>query len=224
MLEKNLAMVRERLQRAAYKRGVPPENITLVAATKTVAASTIGRAHALGIAHFGENRLQEAMEKVEALPPDIHWHFIGHLQTNKVNKVLPAFELIHSLDRMRLARRIQREGEKIDRKVDVLLQVNIGLEKSKHGFHPAEAEDALAEIAAYTHLRVQGLMAIAPYLDDPEETRPCFRRLYDLFKRIKVPGVTMKYLSMGMSGDFEVAIEEGANMVRLGSALFGERS
>ncbi|NMB35272.1 MAG: YggS family pyridoxal phosphate-dependent enzyme [Firmicutes bacterium] len=223
MLEKNLAAVRERLQKAAAKRGASLGDITLVAATKTVPVTTIRRAYALGMAHFGENRLQEAEEKIGALPPAIHWHFIGHLQTNKVKKVLPAFELIHSLDRMRLARRIQREGEKIDRKIDVLLQVNIGLEKSKQGFHPGEVEDALTELATFSHLRILGLMAIAPFFDDPEETRPYFRHLSDLSKQIQIPGVAMKYLSMGMSNDFEVAVEEGANMVRLGSILFGER-
>ncbi len=224
MLEKNLEAVRERLQRAASKRKVPLEDITLVAVTKTVPVPIIRRAHALGIAHFGENRLQEALTKVGSLPSGIHWHFIGHLQTNKVKNVLPVFKLIHSLDSMRLAGKIQTEGERIDRKVDVLLQVNIGLEQSKYGFHPAEAEDALAELAGYTHLRVLGLMAIAPFLDDPEEARPYFRRLYSLFKKIQIPGIMMKYLSMGMSNDFEVAIEEGANMVRLGSILFGERN
>ena len=224
MLEKNLETVRERLLRAASKRKVSLEDITLVGVTKTVPVPVIRQAHSLGIAHFGENRLQEALTKVGSLPSSIHWHFIGHLQTNKVKSVLPVFKLIHSLDSIRLARKIQREGEKIDRKVDVLLQVNIGLEQSKYGFHPAEVEDALAELAGYTNLRVLGLMAIAPFLDDPEETRPYFRRLYDLFKKIQIPGVKLKYLSMGMSNDFEVAIEEGANMVRLGSILFGERN
>lgn len=223
MLEKNLETVRERLQRAAAKRGATLEDITLVAATKTVPAEVIRRAHALGLTHFGENRLQEAEEKIDNLPPGIHWHFIGHLQTNKVKKVLPAFKLIHSLDRMRLARRIQNEGEKSGWKTDVLLQVNIGLEKSKHGFNPEEVKDVLAELATFSHLKVLGLMAIAPFLPDPEETRPYFRRLYGLFRQIQIPGVAMKYLSMGMSNDFEVAIEEGANMVRLGSILFGER-
>lgn len=224
MLEKNLEIVRIRLQRAAAKRKVSLENITLVAVTKTVQVPTIQEAHALGVANFGENRLQEALAKIGDLPPSIDWHFIGHLQTNKVKNVLPLFKLIHSLDSIKLAGKIQREGEKIDKKVGVLLQVNIGSEFSKYGFHPAEVEDALAELASYTHLQILGLMAIAPFLDDPEETRPYFRRLYDLFKKIQIPGITMKYLSMGMSNDFEVAIEEGANMVRLGSILFGERS
>lgn len=224
MLKKNLEVVRERLQRAAFKRKVSLKDITLVAATKTVPVPIIRRAHALGVAHFGENRLQEALKKIDALSSDIHWHFIGHLQTNKVKNVLPLFKLIHSLDSIKLAGRIQREGEKIDRKVNVLLQVNIGSEESKYGFHPSEVEEALTELAAYTHLKILGLMAIAPFLDDTEETRPFFRCLYGLFQQIQIPGVEMKYLSMGMSNDFEVAIEEGANMVRLGSILFGERS
>lgn len=224
MLEKNLKTVQKRLEKAAAKRGVPAGSITLVAVTKTVPAAIIRQAYDLGLKTFGENRLQEALPKVAALPPATNWHFIGHLQTNKVKNVLPAFKLIHSLDSMRLAKRIQREGEKTDKTVNVLLQVNIGLEESKYGFHPQEVEDALKEIAAYSRLKVMGLMAIAPFLDDPEEVRPCFRQLYDLYKKIDIPGITMKYLSMGMSNDFEVAVEEGANMVRLGSVIFGERS
>ncbi len=224
MLEKNLGIVRERLQRAAAKRKVSLKDITLVAATKTIQVPTIQQAHAMGVTNFGENRLQEALPKIGALPSTIHWHFIGHLQTNKVKSVLPVFKLIHSLDSIKLAGRIQKEGEKIDKKMGVLLQVNIGSGLSKYGFHPAEVKDALAELASYTHLNILGLMAIAPFLDDPEETRPYFRHLYDLFTQIQIPGITMQYLSMGMSNDFDVAIEEGANMVRLGSILFGERS
>ncbi|MGI6308883.1 MAG: YggS family pyridoxal phosphate-dependent enzyme [Dethiobacteria bacterium] len=224
MLEKNLKTVQERLQKAVSKRRVPLDKITLVAVTKTVPVPVIRQAQALGIADFGENRLQEALPKVAALPSGIHWHFIGHLQTNKVKSVLPVFKLIHSLDSIRLARKIQKEGEKTGRKANVLLQVNIGLEQSKFGFQPEEVEDALEELAGYSNLKVMGLMAIAPFLADPEEVRPYFRRLYGLFKKIEIPGIMMKYLSMGMSNDFEVAVEEGANMIRLGSILFGERS
>ncbi|NLJ56385.1 MAG: YggS family pyridoxal phosphate-dependent enzyme [Firmicutes bacterium] len=224
MLGKNIKIVQERLKKAAAKRGVPAASINLVAVTKTVPVAVIRQANALGLKTFGENRLQEALPKVAALPPAIEWHFIGHLQTNKVKNVLPAFKLIHSLDSMRLAKRIQREGEKIDKTVNVLLQVNIGLEESKFGFHPQEVEDALGELAGYSKLKVMGLMAIAPFRDDPEEVRPYFRRLYSLFKKIDIPGISLKHLSMGMSNDFEVAIEEGANMVRLGSVIFGERS
>jgi len=220
---KNLEEVRRRIERAAAKRGVPAEKILLVAVTKTVPPEIIQAAYHLGIRDFGENRVQEALPKIKLLPENIRWHFIGHLQRNKVKSVLPLFTLIHSLDSIRLAEAIQKEGEKQGKKVDVLLEVNIGEEESKIGFKYQEVEEALVELRGYSHLKVKGLMAVAPFLPDPEEVRPYFRRLYKLFRDIKIPGIEMKYLSMGMSNDFEVAVEEGANIVRLGTALFGER-
>lgn len=220
----NFQKIRERMQRAAAKRGASLQEITFVAISKNVAAESIKSAYEVGINNFGENRVQEALPKIEALPAEIRWHFVGNLQTNKVRFVLPAFSLVHSLDRLRLARALQEEGAKKGRTVDVLLQVNIAAEKSKSGFLEGEVQDALEEIAAYSHLRVKGLMTIAPFLSDPEELRPYFRTLYQMFKSINIPGVEMKYLSMGMTNDYEVAIEEGANMVRLGTALFGERN
>ncbi len=224
MLESNLEEVKTRLARAAAKRNASPEEVNLVAVTKDVSREAIMEAWKLGLRDFGENRVQEAIPKIKSLPPDIRWHFIGHLQSNKVKYVLPSFQLIHSLDRGKLARALQKEGEKQDRVVHCLLQVNVGMERSKSGFHPDEVEDALIEAARYKSLKVLGLMAIAPFLPEPEELRPYFRRLFQIYKNITVPGVQMKYLSMGMSSDFEVAVEEGANVVRLGSALFGERS
>ncbi|MDO9534550.1 MAG: YggS family pyridoxal phosphate-dependent enzyme [Bacillota bacterium] len=222
MLNKNLVSVKERLKRAASKRGVSAEEITMVAVSKTVPVEVINEAWKLGVASFGENRVQDAVPKIGSLPEEINWHFIGHLQTNKVKQVLPLFKLIHSLDSVKLARVIQKEGENNSLSVNVLLQVNIALEESKYGFRQEEVRDALEEIASYKNLRVLGLMGIAPFLPDPEEVRPYFRQLHRLFKEISIPGVEMKYLSMGMSNDFEIAVEEGANMVRLGSVLFGE--
>jgi len=224
VLESNLEEVKKRLARAAAKRNASPGEINLVAVTKDVSREAIMEAWKLGLRDFGENRVQEAIPKIKSLPPDIRWHFIGHLQSNKVKYVLPSFQLIHSLDRGKLARALQKEGEKQDKVVHCLLQVNVGMERSKSGFHPDEVEDALIEAARYKSLKVLGLMAIAPFLPEPEELRPYFRRLFQIYKNITVPGVQMKYLSMGMSSDFEVAVEEGANVVRLGSALFGERS
>ncbi|MEW5921815.1 MAG: YggS family pyridoxal phosphate-dependent enzyme [Bacillota bacterium] len=224
MLEQNLGMINERLARAAAKRGISLREITLVAVCKTVPAEQIRHACNLGIRHFGENRVQEALPKIAALPQGLCWHFIGHLQTNKVKQVLGQFSLIQSLDRLKLAYALQQEGEKLKRIVDVLLQVNIGAEESKYGFQVEEVEDALIAVADCPNIRVQGLMAIAPYLPDPEELRPYFRRLYRIFKTIDIPGVEMKFLSMGMTNDFEVAVEEGSNMVRVGTALFGERA
>jgi pyridoxal phosphate enzyme (YggS family) len=178
----------------------------------------------LGINNFGENRVQDALPKIECLPAEINWHFIGHLQTNKVRQVLPVFKLIHSLDSIKLAGAIQKEAEKKNMVANVLLQVNIGEEKSKYGFRWEEVQDALVELTQLNHIKVLGLMGIAPFVEDPEEVRPYFRRLYSLFKAINLPGVEMKYLSMGMSNDFEVALEEGANVIRVGTSLFGSRS
>lgn len=222
-LEKNLAVVKERLARAAAKKGRRPDEVVLVGVTKTVPVETIAEAWKLGLTQLGENRVQEALPKMEALPKEISWHFVGHLQTNKVRFLIPSFCLIQSLDRLKLARELQKEAEKQGVAVKALLQVNIASEQSKHGFHPAEVEEALTEISAFPNVTVLGLMAMAPYVPDAEEVRPYFRQLYELFTRIRVPGVYMKYLSMGMTNDFEVAIEEGANMVRIGSAIFGER-
>lgn len=221
MLEYNYGIIQERLQKAASKRGISPQEITMVAVSKTVGVERIQEAFAMGIKHFGENRLQDALPKITAIPEGPYWHFIGHLQTNKVKQVLDNFSLIQSLDRLKLARALQQEGEKRDCVIDTLLQVNIGDEDSKYGFQFEEVNDALTSLALFTHVRVLGLMALAPFVHDPEEVRPFFRQLYQLFSEIKIPGVEMKILSMGMTNDFEVAVEEGSNMVRIGTALFG---
>ena len=222
MLNKNFILVKDRLKRAASKRGISAEEITMVAVSKTVPVKAINEAWKLGITSFGENRVQDAVQKIGSLPKEINWHFIGHLQTNKVKQILPLFNLIHSLDSAKLARVIQKEAENNSLSVNVLLQVNIALEESKYGFRQEEVRDALEEIAACKNLKILGLMGIAPFLSDPEEVRPYFRQLHRIFKEISIPGVEMKYLSMGMSNDFEIAVEEGANMIRLGSVLFGE--
>lgn len=223
MIKENLRLIRERIKKAISKRSAAAEDIVLVAVTKAVAPEIINEARELGINNFGENRVQDALPKIELLPPEIKWHFIGHLQTNKVRQVLPVFQLIHSLDSIKLARAIQKEAQKTNMIANVLLQVNIGEEKSKYGFLWEEVPDALVELTKFKNLKVFGLMGIAPYVQNPEEVRPYFRRLHGLFKEINVPGVEMKYLSMGMSNDFEVALEEGANMIRVGTALFGSR-
>ncbi len=223
MIRENFKYIKERLESSAAKRGIPVKDITLIAVTKTVSPEAIREAWELGITDFGENRVQDALPKIELLPHGLRWHFIGHLQTNKVKKVLPGFDLIHSLDSLKLARVIQTEGEKLNKKVNALVQVNIGSEMSKFGFSYEEVLPALEEMAGFSALKILGLMAIAPFHPDPEQVRPYFQRLYQFFSSIKVPGVEMKYLSMGMTNDFEVAIEEGANMVRLGTALFGAR-
>ena len=224
MIKENLRFIKERIQIAAAKRGVSPEDITLIAVTKTVSAEMVRAAWDLGVTDFGENRVQDALPKIQTLPADLRWHFIGHLQTNKVKNVLPAFMLIHSLDSLRLAQALQNEGEKQKQVVHALVQVNIGSEESKSGFAFEEVIPALKEMAALSALKIQGLMAIAPFTDDPESVRPLFRRLFELYSSIQIRDVEMKYLSMGMSNDFEVAVEEGANMIRLGTSIFGERN
>ncbi len=223
MLKNNLALIKEKITKAVSRRNAPPEEIILVAVTKTVPPSVISEARELGISSFGENRVQDALPKIKLLPPGMDWHFIGHLQTNKVRQVLPVFKLIHSLDSIKLAGAIQKEAEKNNTAANVLLQVNIGGEKNKYGFRWEEAQDALVELTRFRHVKVLGLMGIAPFTEDPEEVRPYFRRLYNFFKGVNLPGMEMKYLSMGMSNDFEVALEEGANMIRVGTSLFGSR-
>ncbi len=213
-LAANIREIKNRLQRAAAGR-----EVKLVAVTKNVALETVRSALDLGLTCLGENRVQEALPKVAALPL-AEWHFIGRLQTNKVKDVVGRFSLIHSLDRWRLALALQEQAARLDIPVRVLVQVNVAGEEQKGGLDPAELQDFLAEAARLSHLRVEGLMTMPPYSPDPENSRPYFRELNRLFYACRVPGTTMRYLSMGMSGDFEVAVAEGSNLVRIGSALF----
>ncbi|NLZ93817.1 MAG: YggS family pyridoxal phosphate-dependent enzyme [Firmicutes bacterium] len=213
--------VKQRLQQAVSRAG--GQTVNLVAVTKTVPTERIGEALALGLTSFGESRVQEAMPKL-ALYPQAEWHFIGRLQTNKVKDVVGNFSLIHSLDRWKLALALQREAEKSGLTVRALAQVNIGRETQKGGLDPQEVEDFLYEAGKLSRLKIEGLMAVPPYSDNPEDARPYFREMYQLYTKLRVPGVEMKILSLGMSNDFEVAIEEGANLVRIGSLLFGKRS
>lgn len=217
-----LEKVRERVQEAAIRAGRNPEEITLIAVTKGVEVARIEEALELGIQDIGENRVQEAEAKLPQIERPCRRHLIGTLQRNKVPKALEHFDLIHSVDRVSLIERIaQRAGDQ--RIVDILLQVNVSGEASKHGVAPNELE-ALAEAAAqHANVRVLGLMTMAPFFDDPELTRPTFAGLRELGMRLnelRLPNVRCDILSMGMSGDFEVAIEEGATHVRVGSAIF----
>ncbi|MBS3886269.1 MAG: YggS family pyridoxal phosphate-dependent enzyme [Dethiobacter sp.] len=217
-LAARLAEFRIRLSRATQRSG--RGNVGMVAVTKTVPTAIIAEAIALGLTVFGENRVQEAWPKIEALPT-VEWHFIGRLQTNKVKDVVGRFQLIHSLDRWRLAEALQREAQAQNLRVSVLIQVNLGGEEQKGGISPAELQDFLSATVDLPQLQVEGLMAIPPYMTDPEEARPYFREMFRLFSDCRLPGRGMKILSMGMSNDFEVAIEEGANLIRVGSLLFG---
>lgn len=222
----NLAIVRSRIAAAAARAGRRAEDVTLVAVTKTVDVERIRAALAAGVTDLGENRAQEARGKVAALGTAARWHFIGHLQVNKVKYVLGSFQYLHSLDRLSLAEAVEARGVRTGHTIQALVEINVSGEATKAGLSPAEVIPFLRQVARYEHLRVVGLMTIAPYVQDPELVRPVFQELRSLAGRVRgegIPGVTMEHLSMGMSGDYEVAIEEGATMVRIGTALFGAR-
>ena len=221
----NYERVLGRLKAAAERSGRNIGDITLLAATKTVDADTINYAIEKGITHIGENRVQELLSKHSLLKP-AHSHFIGHLQTNKVKDIIDKVEMIESVDSLRLAKEISKQALKNGIQMDILLEVNIGGEESKSGFAPEELENALEEIVKLPAIRVMGLMAIPPATDFSEESRKYFRQMYKLFIDIrdkKIDNSNMSVLSMGMSNDFDVAAEEGATLVRVGTSLFGRR-
>ncbi len=226
MVSEQYLRVRDRIAAACARSGRDASDVTLVAVSKTKPAEMVKEAYDAGARDFGENKVQEILEKAPVLPPDIRWHMIGHLQTNKVRQVVGKTCLIHSVDSVRLAREIEKESAKRDLVTPVLLEVNVAREESKFGFFTEEVDAAVTEIAAFPHVHVTGLMTIAPYVEEPEENRHIFRKLYQLFidiKRKNVDNTTMSVLSMGMTGDFEVAVEEGATIVRVGTGIFGER-
>ena len=214
----NLERVRERLARAAERAGRQPDEVLLIAVSKTVEVERIRAAVAAGVTALGENRVQEAKTKIAALGRPAAWHLIGHLQTNKVKDALPLFDVIHSLDRLELAREIERRAAARWQAVEALLQVNVAAEASKGGVAPDAVGETLDAIGKLAHVRVRGLMTIPPEVERAEDSRSWFRRLRELAERHG-----LRELSMGMSGDFEVAVEEGATMVRVGTAVFGPR-
>jgi pyridoxal phosphate enzyme (YggS family) len=214
----NVERVRERIARAAERAGRRPDDVLLVAVSKTVEPERIRRAVAAGVPALGENRVQEARAKIAALGRPVPWHLIGHLQTNKVKEALELFDVVESIDRLEVARECDRRARARGRAVDVLIEVNVAGEASKGGFAPDDLPAALDAMAGLDGLRVRGLMAIPPAVARADEARPWFRALAQLAKRHGLPEV-----SMGMSGDFEVAIDEGATIVRVGTAIFGPR-
>lgn len=221
LLNQNYMKIIERINKAKEKSGKQKDEIKLIAVTKGIRSKAIKKAASLGIVHFGENRVQEVLPKMEGLPEHLKWHFIGHLQSNKVKDVLPRFSLIHSLDRISLAKEINKRSEKENRVTDVLVQVNVAKEKSKFGLSVQETEGFIEKVVEkFPYIKILGLMTIAPYVEDAQEVRPIFRELRNLAQEIVIPGAELTELSMGMSNDFEVAVEEGATMVRIGSALF----
>lgn len=222
----NVARIRERIAEAALRRGRDPSCVRLMAVTKTVDDSRIGEALAAGVDILGENYVQEAKRKIETLGRKVEWHFIGHLQSNKARHAVCLFDLIHSVDRLGLAAELDRRSDRAGVVTPVLIQVSLGGEETKGGVSPEDALALVREVAAMKHLSIRGLMTMPPWFDDPEEARPFFRALREMGERVResgIPGVSMEELSMGMTQDYEVAVEEGATIVRVGRALFGER-
>ena len=226
-IRENLEQVRERIARAAQRVGRRPEEILLVAVSKTVPVERIREAIEAGVPALGENRVQEAKEKIQALGRTmVPWHLVGHLQTNKVKDALALFDLIHSVDRLSLAEELDRRARVAGKRVDVLVQINVAGEATKGGFRDDELRPTLEALAGLEGLRVRGLMAIPPEPQEPEESRPYFKTMRTLLETARgwrIPGLDLEALSMGMSADFEVAIEEGATIVRVGTAIFGPR-
>jgi hypothetical protein len=222
----NLKAVQERIARAARAAGREPSEILLLAVSKTVDVERIRQAIAAGVPALGENRVQEAREKIGALGRPVPWHLIGTLQTNKAKDALLLFDLIHSLDRVELGRELDRRARSAGRIAETLVQVNLAGEPTKAGFHPEDLKGAMEALAPLTGIRVRGLMTMPPIAEDPEVSRPWFRQLRELAALVRGWGferVEVTHLSMGMSADFEVAIEEGATIVRIGTAIFGPR-
>lgn len=222
----NFAAVNERIEKALEKSGRKREDITLLAAIKTVDAESVNYAINKGISFIGENKVQEFLSKDHLINPDAHRHFIGHLQTNKVKDIIEKVELIHSVDSLKLANEISKSAVKKNIKMDILLEVNIGDEDSKWGFTPENLEENLREISVLEGVCVKGLMAIPPICEDMEDNRKYFRQMHKLFIDIGAKNIdnsSMEILSMGMSDDFDIAIEEGSTLIRLGTALFGRR-
>lgn len=223
-IRKNLEEVRRECAAAAERSGRAPEAVKIVAVSKTVAGSRVIEAARHGLRIFGENRVQELLAKQDEVGTDVEWHFIGHLQRNKVKHLLGRAALIHSLDRWSLAEEIQRRAKARGLTVPVLVQVNVAGERTKKGLAPNEVIGFLKNVAGFSRLRVEGLMTIAPYSVNPEDTRPVFRELRLLRNQARLKlGMDLPHLSMGMSNDYPVAIEEGADLVRLGTVIFGKR-
>ncbi len=223
----NLEMVYNRIEKAAAVSGRKKEDIKLVAVTKTIDIEIIKQAAELGMTSIGENRVQEIMNKYPQLEKyPLEWHMIGHLQKNKVKYIVDKVKLIHSVDNIALAEEINRRALQKNIIADILVQINVSGEESKYGLHPDSFYGFLEKAGDFKNVHIRGLMTIAPYTDNPEEVRPVFAELKKIFeyaKDEKITGVDMDYLSMGMTGDFTVAIEEGANIVRIGTGLFGRR-
>lgn len=226
MVKENLVEVKENIRRACEKSGRTPEEVTLIAVSKTKSISMIEEAYREGTRDFGENKVQEILDKYPVLPTDIRWHMIGHLQRNKVKYIIDKVYLIHSVDSLRLAEEISSQATKKQVDVNILVEINIAQEKSKFGISRIEALQLVEDIAQLPHIYIKGLMTVAPFVENPEDNREYFQQIkklsVDIMKK-NIDNVNMSVLSMGMTGDYTVAIEEGATMVRVGTGIFGER-
>ncbi len=227
MIKENLDSVEQRITAACVRAGRSRDEVTLIAVSKTKPISMIQEVLDTGILDFGENKVQELTEKYDVFPTDLQWHLIGHLQSNKVKYIVDKVVLIHSVDSLKLAEQIEKEAAKKDMICNILIEVNIAREDTKFGVLAEDVESIIQEISKLKHIRVKGLMTIAPFVDNPEKNREHFRNLRQLNIDIKsknIDNVTMDVLSMGMTGDYEVAIEEGATLIRVGTGIFGERN
>lgn len=227
MVRDNLRSVEQRIEIACDRAGRSREEVTLIAVSKTKPVELLQEVYHAGVRDFGENKVQELMDKIPQLPDDIRWHMIGHLQRNKVKYLIGKVYLIHSVDSLRLAEEISRESQKNHVETNILIEVNIAEEDSKFGTTREEALSLVEQISVLPSIHIQGLMTIAPFVENAEENRNCFRKLRELSVDImhkNIDNVSMNVLSMGMTGDYEVAIEEGADCVRVGTGIFGERN
>ena len=227
MLKENLTEVQSRVEQACKRAGRDVTEVTLIAVSKTKPVTDLQEIYNAGVRDFGENKVQEMCDKMEKMPKDINWHMIGHLQRNKVKYIVGNVALIHSVDSYRLAEEINIQAKKKGIVVPILVEVNIADETTKFGVSKEDAMELVRQIASLDALSIKGLMTIAPYVVDPEENRAYFRKIKELSVDIdnqNIDNVSMDILSMGMTGDFEVAIEEGATMVRVGTAIFGRRN
>lgn len=226
MVAENLRQVRKNIDEACRTAGRDPDEVTLIAVSKTKPVSLLQEAYDAGARCFGENKVQEIMDKYPQLPSDIQWHMIGHLQRNKVKYIVDKAALIHSVDSLRLAQTIEEEAAKHNIRVPILIEVNVAEEETKFGLKTEEVLPLVQAVSAFSHVEIRGLMTIAPYVNDPKDNRGVFRELKKLSVDIaakNINNVTMSVLSMGMTGDYEVAVQEGATMVRVGTGIFGER-
>ena len=222
----NIREIRENIAEAALRSGREPSEVRLMAVTKTVDDDRILEAIEAGVDIMGENYIQEAKRKIEMMDVDVKWHLIGHLQSNKAKYAVRLFDMIHSVDRMKLAVELDRRSAAAGRVTDILVEVNVSGEESKNGISANEAPDLISQISLLDNLSIRGLMTMPPWFDDPEDARPFFVALRELRDKIiaeDIKGIEMRELSMGMSGDYRVAVEEGATIVRIGTAIFGAR-